>query len=339
MSAPVRIGLIGAGTFVRKAHAPSLLELGDAAEIVAVYSRSRSSAETVAASLPQPVDIYTDLDEILAAENVDAVDIVLPIPLLPEVTAKALAAGKHVISEKPIAPTVAAARALIETSRAYPAQVWMVAENWRYEDAFLTAAERIRAGAIGQPLFCDVSMQYPVPASSPYMQTDWRRSGEFPGGFLLDGGVHHVAGLRLLLGEIESVCAISATHRPDLPPADSMAVALRFASGALGTYLITYAVGSTLGDDAIHIGGTEGSLRVSRGELILRRGEEEERQEFDVRISVREELAGFLAAVQDGTPHRNAPQEALADLAVVEAMLRSAETGAQQQPVQTRESQ
>ncbi|MCY4411452.1 MAG: Gfo/Idh/MocA family oxidoreductase [Caldilineaceae bacterium] len=327
MGRPVRIALIGAGTFVRKAHAPSLLELGDAAQIVAVYSRTRASAETVADAIPYDVDIYTDIAALLANEGVEAVDIVLPIPMLPEVVSQALAAGKHVFSEKPIAQTVAEAQDLIARSRPYANQVWMVGENWRYEEAFHTAAQAIAAGRIGQPLFCDLSLQLQVQADSLHVQTTWRNSGEVLGGYLLDGGVHHIAGLRVLLGEIESVCALTAAHRAYLPPADTMSAALRFASGVVGTYLITYAVGSTLGTDAVHIGGTEGSLRVSRGELVLNRGEESERQEFNVLISVREELAAFLAAVRDGAPHRNSPQEALQDLAVVEAMLASAQAG------------
>ena len=330
MGGPLRIALIGAGAFMHKAHAPSLLELGDAAQIVAVYSRTRASAETVADSIPYPVEIYTDIETLLANESVEAVDVVLPAPMLPAVVSQALTAGKHVVSEKPIAPTVAEAQSLIARNRSFGDRVWMVGENWRYEEAFQAAAQAIRAGRIGQPLFCDLSMQLPVMADSPYLQTGWRRSGEFPGGFLLDGGVHHVAGLRVLLGEIESVCALTAAHRPDLPPADTMSVALRFSNGVIGTYLITYAVGSTLGSDAVHIGGTEGSLRVSRGDLVLQRGETCERRQFNVFISVREELAAFAAAVREGASHRNSPQEALQDLAIVEAMLKSAQTGAVQ---------
>jgi predicted dehydrogenase len=325
MGRPVRIALIGAGAFVRKAHAPSLLELGDAVEIAAVHSRTQASAETVAESIPYDVDIFTDIGMLLADESVEAVDIVLPIPMLPEVVLQALAAGKHVFSEKPIAQTVAEGQALIAACRPFGDRVWMVGENWRYEEAFQAAARALQAGRIGQPLFCDLSLQLPIKAD--YMGSTWRNSGELPGGYLLDGGVHHAAGLRVLLGEIESVCALTTAHREDLPPADTMSAALRFSSGVVGSYLITYAAGSALGTDAVHIGGSEGSLRVSRGELVIERDGESERQAFNVLISVREELAAFVAAVRDGTPHRNSPQEALQDLAVVEAMLESAQTG------------
>ena len=328
MGRPVRIALIGAGAFVRKAHAPSLLELGDAVQIAAVYSRTRRSAESVAETIPYAVDIYTDIEALLADGRIEAVDIVLPIPMLPEVVSQALAAGKHVFSEKPIAQTVAEGQALIAACRPFGDLVWMVGENWRYEEAFQAGARAVQAGRIGRPLFCDLSLQLPIKAD--YQGATWRNSGEVRGGYLLDGGVHHVAGLRVLLGEIESVCALTAAHRGELPPADTMSAALRFSNGVVGTYLITYAVGSSLGTDAVHIGGSEGSLRVSRGELVLERDGESERQTFNVLISVREELAAFIAAVRDGTPHRNSPQEALQDLAVVEAMLASARSGMEQ---------
>ena len=128
-------------------------------QITAVYSRTRRSAETVAETIPYEVDVYTDIGAVLADERIEAVDIVLPIPMLPEVVSQALAAGKHVFSEKPIAQTVGEAQTLIAASRSYGDQVWMVGENWRYEEAFQEAARAVQAGRIGQPLICDLSLQ------------------------------------------------------------------------------------------------------------------------------------------------------------------------------------
>jgi predicted dehydrogenase len=328
MTPPIRLGLIGAGTFARKAHIPSLKDLPDQLEIVAVCSRTRESAEAVAALLPHPVDLYTDAAALLARADVEAVDIVLPIPLLADAVRQALAAGKHVISEKPIAPTCAEAEALIEFYDQHTDQIWMVAENWRYEDAFGAAGEAIRAGAIGRPLFCDWSLILPVMPGAPGHRTLWRRTGDFPGGFLIDGGVHHAAGLRAVLGEIESVSALTAAHRPDLPPADTLIAALRFANGATGTYSVTYAARSGLADAALHVVGEEGSLRVSADTLTLWREESgQTAQSFPLHRSVEREFAAFAESIRSGAPHRNPPQEALNDLAVIEAMLVSAETG------------
>jgi len=321
----LRLALIGAGTFARKAHVPAYAALQERCQVVAVCSRSHESAEAVAALLPEPVEIYDHIPSLLALKGLDAVDIVLPIPLLPEVTAQALAAGVHVVSEKPLAPTVAQAEPLLKLHRQHPGQVWMVAENWRYEEAFVQAGQAIRDGAIGRPLTCDFSLQLPVPPGSPNYRTAWRRSGDFPGGFLLDGGMHHTAGLRLVLGEVERVGAVVAQQRADLPPADTLSAWLRFANGVIGSYTVTYAAGSPLCDNGLHVVGTEGSLRVTSQKLIVQRGDERSEKSFGLPFSTHRELAAFVESALTGVPHRNSPEEALADLALVEAMLAAAE--------------
>jgi len=323
----LKIALIGAGTFVRKAHAPAWAALTERCQVVAVCSRSHESAAAVAALLPEPVTIYDHIPSLLTIEKLDAVDIVLPIPLLPEVTALALASGVHVVSEKPIAPTVAQAKPLLEIHRQHPGQVWMVAENWRYEEAYARAGQAIREGAIGRPLTCDFALQLPVMPETPNYRTVWRRSGNFPGGFLLDGGVHHTAGLRLVLGEVESVGAVVAQQRDDLPPADTLAAWLRFANGVIGSYTVTYAAGSPLCDNGLHVTGTEGSLRVTGAKLVIQRGDERTEESFGLPYSTHRELAAFVESALTGAPHRNPPEEALADLALVEAMLAAAESG------------
>src|SRR5262249_11458339 len=150
-----------------------------------------------------------------------AVDVVLPILAMPDVVAKALKVGKHVISEKPIAPTVEVAQALLSLYGNYPRLTWMVAENWRYEAAFIRAAEVIERSEIGQPILCHWALHVPMrPDASKYYKTLWRRSGDFPGGLLMDGGVHHVAAMRRVIGEIAEVSATVAQIKSDLSPAD-----------------------------------------------------------------------------------------------------------------------
>lgn len=323
----LRLALIGAGSFVRKAHAPALAAMQDRVQVVAVCSRSHKSAATVAEMLPEPVEIYDHIPSLLAVETLDAVDVVLPIPMLPDVVQMALEAGKHVVSEKPIAPTSGRARELIALHQQRPNQVWMVAENYRYEQAYRAAAQAIADGAIGKPLVFDWSLQLPVDPDSPYYRTEWRRTNQYPGGFVLDGGVHHVAGLRTVLGEIVDAGGIHAAHREDLPPMDTLAAWIRCASGAVGTYTVTYAAGSPLSDNALHVVGDQGSLRVNGGRLVVHNNEGTQEQTFGRPFSVELELAAFVDAVQEGRPHRNTPEEAFRDLLVVEALLGDGVTG------------
>ena len=122
------------------------------------------------------------------------------------------------------------------------------------------------------------------------------------------------------------MAAHSALFTPDLPPADTMTATLHFASGALGAYLTCFAVGVPWAAP-LTVVGMDGSLRVDRGRVELARaGDAVETITCGVYNGVERELAAFAAAIRDGAPHRNTPQEALRDVAVIEAMLGSART-------------
>ena len=90
---PNRIALIGAGIYARDAHAPALLRLRDRFQVAAVCARSLASADALAARFGSDVDRCTDIPALLARDDIDAVDIVLPVPVQAEVVAQALAAN------------------------------------------------------------------------------------------------------------------------------------------------------------------------------------------------------------------------------------------------------
>ncbi len=328
---PIRLAIIGAGLFARDHHVPAIQALGSAFQIVAVGSRTRASAERLAKELPGEVDAYDDVPLLLARDDVEAVDLVLPIHVLPEAIEMALAAGKHVISEKPMAPDVATGRRLLATYARYPKQVWMVAEHLRYETAFVHAAEAVKRGEIGKPLVCHRIHYTAMTPANKYYHTAWRRAQVFPGGYVLDAGVHHMAELRMTMGEVVEVRALGAQMRPDLPPIDTLGVALRFESGALGTYVATYAAEAPW-PSSLHIAGERGAVSVHTRELTITSERDTRRVSFDRSDGVRGELAAFAAAIRLGTPHRDSPQETWQDLALMEAMLRAAASGQPMSP-------
>jgi predicted dehydrogenase len=353
----VRLAIIGAGIFVRDAHLPALAQLREEFELAAIYSRSLSSATALAAhwrtlARQRPADegqrppdggqrpadeaspdLTTDLAALLLRSDIDAVVIALPIPVQAEVVSQALAAGKHVISEKPIAPSRAQALSLLHLHHRHPECVWMVAENWRYEETFVVAATLIRSGAIGRPLLAHWALYSQMDARNKYYGTPWRRSGLFAGGLLLDGGVHHLAALRMLLGEVTAVSAMVQQLAPDLPPADTLTATLAFAGGAQATYLNTLAV-TTPFAAPLTIVGKDGSLRIERGRIEhADRAGSVQVVECDFYNGVYNELLAFAAAVRQGAAHRNSPLEALADLAAIEAMLAAAEDGERHAPL------
>ncbi len=323
MPDPIRLALVGAGNFARDAHVPAINALGDRFEIAAVYSRTRATAEALLPSLSGQPEIYTDLSALLKRAEIEAVDLLLPIGALPTAIDMAFAAGKHVISEKPISPDVMSGRRLIAIHRNHPGQVWMVAENYRYEPSFRRAGELVRGGSIGRVMVAQWSLYLPTRPGNKYYGTDWRRNNSFPGGFLLDGGVHHVAGLRQVLGEIASVSAEVKQMMDDLPPADTLSAAISFASGVIGNYTVTYTAGAPFPTYLTVIGET-GVVRATSHSVILNDGQPED---FSARKSVNDELAAFADAIRSGQPQVNTALEALKDVAVVEAMLKSGESG------------
>ena len=331
---PLRLALIGAGTFARDAYLPSLTPHRDQIQVAAVYSRTLARAAALAEQIDYPVDCTGDLDALLARPDIEAVAVLLPIAAMPQTVVAALAAGKHVLSEKPIAPDLATGRSLLahytRTQQTHhPALVWMVGENWRYEEAFLRAADLVHRGVIGDPLTCTWAIYTPITEQNKYYHSAWRRDSSFPGGFALDTGVHHMAVLRLIFGERAQGSALAPHGRPDLPPLDTPAATPPLRHGTLGTYIASYAAGAPW-PPQLHIVGTRGSLRVQRKAIELTLDGSTEQIACSGFDGVEKELLAFARAIRRGEAHYNPPQQALQDLAVMEAILAAA---AQGQPI------
>jgi predicted dehydrogenase len=329
MSNPVRLALIGSGLWAQDAITPNLLELDDEFEVVTIYSRTLENAAALAEKYPYSIETSDDLETTLQRDDIEAVNILLPIHLLPATVEKALQAGKHVLSEKPVAPTVEEGRLLLELYRDYTNQVWMVGEQWWFEDALVKAANFIQEGEIGDLILGQWAVFNSFDKGNKYFETQWRQNPQFPGGMLLDGGVHRVAAFRMLMGEIVEVNA-TVKQVGEVPPADTMSASFVFENGALGSFSATYAAGAWF-QQPITMTGTEGTLRVERQLLeTIKKGETQSHPVL-AHQGVKRELQAFAAAIHQNKPFLNTPESALQDVAVVEAILESSQT---QQPVQ-----
>ena len=172
------------------AHLPAVAALeSGVAELKAVYSRSEKSAADLAGfakellQLPAVPSVYHDadphanLDALLARTDIAAVVIALPITLQPTIVRKALAAGKHVLSEKPVAPDVAGGITLINdynTKYKSKGLIWRVAENYEVEPAYQAAAKVIKDGKIGKVAFFNARVVNYIEKSNKYYNTPWR---------------------------------------------------------------------------------------------------------------------------------------------------------------------
>ncbi len=326
---PVRLGIIGTGIAAFDLHWPALKKLPHQFQIVAVANRTSEKAQKFAA-LAGVKKIYTDYHALLNDPEVEAVSILLPIHLNDVVTREALKAGKHVLLEKPLAAQLEVAREMLTWPAKYSRLKMMVAENYRYGKWFLRLKERLETGEIGRvyALRWDLFVHV-LPETSKYARTEWRIHHQYPGGFILDGGVHNAAVLRLLAGEVSSVFAFAQTVNSAIGALDTLSALLRFDSGIQGQLNLFY---SSVGfsKNEITVWGSTGSLRLLVGEgLLQRRGTEGESDEERITDDggYQAEYEDFYAAIREGKPVRSSFKEAYRDMAVILKALESAEKG------------
>jgi predicted dehydrogenase/FAD/FMN-containing dehydrogenase len=337
MPAPVRVVLVGCGWFACVAHIPALKRLEGDGRIKLVGLCSRSEASTKRASglyARQDLKHYRSLEDVAADPDVDLVDLTLPIEIMPDAIKLFLSAGKHVISEKPGAPSVAAGIELMEHhARLERPVVWAVAENWRFKKTTQMVETIVATGVLGEIRFADftyLSFQKPD-------NLGWRKSPGYAGGYILDHGVHFIALLRKIAGEIEEVSASVSQRVAYLPPADSATAILSFASGAEGAYRLTFAAPYTAGDQGLRLTGSSGTLlagfnrfspRDFRHNWIRVQTKGGRRlipvmDDLFVPGGVYETLSHCIDAVQHGAALVSSPAQALRDIAVAEAMVES----------------
>ncbi|KIW86052.1 hypothetical protein Z517_01446 [Fonsecaea pedrosoi CBS 271.37] len=327
----IGVAILGGGIFAREEHKPAV-EASKDLTLKAVYSRSLKSAKTLEVD-ESKVDLYSDdsgvgksLEDLLARSDIQAVIIALPIKNQPDYIRKALLAGKHVLSEKPVAENVKDAAELIKWyhSEIEPKKVtWGVAENIRYTNSFIRAAEVVKTK--GRQLTFRCRLQTLVEGGK-YFETAWRKSPTHQGGFLLDGGVHFTAGLRLMMGKgnpLVSLSAHSAQLQEHLPPVDTVEATAKSKKGAVGTISISF--GTTHKGSEWAVGCEKGPVSLS-GNKVTYDDKTEEVQ--DEKTGVPGEVRAWGEALAAGKVNESqSPEEALADLELIEAMLRSGEQG------------
>ncbi|MBN4064342.1 Gfo/Idh/MocA family oxidoreductase [Dehalococcoides mccartyi] len=227
-----KIALVGCGGMGRR-HAHGYIELRkyfDTVEMVAVCDLHHEVAATVAGEIGEATgstpDIYTDFDEMLSNADLDGVAIVTSTPMHHRFAIKAMEAGLHVITEKPMGLTLKACRQMREASQK-TGKVVAVAENYRRDPMNRMTKALIDAGAIGKPYF---ALDIGVGSSNGAVMhsTVWRAKKEQAGGSPLDAGVHNADMLLYLLGGADTVFAETSINEPQrtLKPMNEVAPVL-----------------------------------------------------------------------------------------------------------------
>ncbi|MBX8607439.1 Gfo/Idh/MocA family oxidoreductase [Pseudomonas cichorii] len=281
LTAPLGIGLIGTG-FMGRAHALAFRNVSAAFELpVPVHLAALADADSARAEQCAQAwgfeRSHSDWQQLIDDPQVQVVAITTPNHLHFSMAMAAIAAGKAVYCEKPLAVSLAQADEMRRSAEA-AGVVTQVGYNYQHNPIIDLAKEMIEAGELGEIISFqgEFSEDFMGDPASPW---SWRCEAAHAGGALADLGSHLLAMARYLLGDIEAVCADSSTvhrQRPathgsnELRPIavdDQTHALLRFASGARGTFSSSWLKHGYKNHLSFEISGTLGTLAFDQERL------------------------------------------------------------------------
>lgn len=335
MTEQLRFGLIGCGR-VAPRHVESISSLPGAV-LAAVADINESRAARFATQYQ--ADAYSDYHQLLARTDIDVVNICTPSGLHAPMVLDALAAGKHVLVEKPIALSMADADLMIAAARSADRKLGVVLQN-RYNPPMQDLRRLVDTGVLGRLLLGNATVRWY--RTQEYYEDGWHGTWAMDGGALMNQSIHHIDALQWLMGAPESVFAHTATLAHHMEAEDVGVAVIRFRNGALGSVegsTVTYPENL---EGSVAIFGTHGSAKVG-GTALNRKvlwkvsGEIEHERELLTRDQVdppsvygtshQAVIADMIAAIrEEREPKTNGP-EACKSLALVLAMYESARTG------------
>ncbi|KAD5508747.1 hypothetical protein E3N88_16450 [Mikania micrantha] len=337
---PPQIAIIGAGIFVKSQYLPRLAEISELFVLKAIWSRSEKSsieaADIARKVFPNVECKWGDdgLEEIISDPDIVGVIVALAAQSQVDMSLKLLKAGKHVLQAiTEIETALSCYNSLYNNPSAK--KIWAVAENYRFEPAFVESRKLM--SEIGDMMSVQVIIEGSMNSSNPYFSSSWRRN--FTGGFILDMGVHYIAGLRMLVGcEVASVSAMTSHVDTTLPPPDTISSLFQLENGCSGVFVML--VSSKSPKIVWRVVGLSGTVQVERGNKDGRHGyvvtlftaNKETQSTFYPFSGVTEELKAFLSDISRASLQKGNKIEAEArcsyvegaqDVAVLDAMLES----------------
>lgn len=318
---PIRIGILGAARIAPAAMIrPARGVAGVSVTAVAARDRERAQSFADQHGIPR---VLADYRAMVEDPDLDALYIPLPNGLHGHWTMAALAAGKHVLCEKPFTANAEEAARVRSAAAGHPELVVMEAFHYRYHPLFARVRQLLDEGAIGTIEHVDTRLCFPL-----FGRKDIRWQLGLAGGALMDAGCYTVHMLRHLAGAEPEVT--DAKMRLFSPGVDRfMQARYRFADGVTGRTTC-----SMLSAQVLRLGftvrGTGGSLHVFNPVMpnmlhrITVRGRNGRRVEHVVRRPTYDfQLEAFAEAVLGGAKPVTGPDDSVANMAVIDAVYRA----------------
>lgn len=300
----IKLGIIGCGIAATDLHWPFLQKLTDKFKITLVCNHTEPKAKRF--SEMTGADYVLDYQELLASDKVEAVLILLPIEHNYTVTKAALKAGKHVIVEKPLAVNMEEAAAMVQLPEQYPDLKMMVAENHVYRQVYQYALEQLQSGVIGEAYSAFWDIFYAIAPDDKFAATSWRKNHKYQGGFITDGGIHHVSNVRQFFGNISIESSFTKTINPKLGEIDTLSFMFKSENKSVDGVMNIFFSPRDYDAERILILGRKGSIIIEDGETVSVKSEgkiiAEKHFEKADDIGYREEMEDFHHAITSNSP-------------------------------------
>ena len=336
MTGRLRVAIVGAGYFSQFQY--EAWQRCPEVEIVGLAERDPGRGEAMAERFGVP-DVHASIQALLEETRPDLVDIITPPETHEAMIAAATARSVPMVCQKPLAPSLAEARAVVEMAEAAGVPL-IVHENFRFQPWYRHAKALLEAGRLGSPHGISFRLR-PGDGQGPEAYLDRQPYFQKMERFLIhETGIHFIDTFRYLLGEVTAVTARLRRLNPAIAGEDAGQVVFEFESGATGLF-----DGNRLNDHEaencrltmgeMHLEGSGGVLRLDGdGGLWLKpHGAPERPEPYDweergfAGDSVYLLIRHILGHLIDGAPLVNSGRDYLRNVEIEEAIYRSSETG------------
>jgi UDP-N-acetyl-2-amino-2-deoxyglucuronate dehydrogenase len=251
-----RIALVGCGR-ISKTHFEAIRNV-EGLRFTAVCDEDEDRARAVGEE--QGVPWFTDYARMLEKAEADIVAVCTPSGLHSAHGVAAARAGKHVITEKPMAITLEQADALVQATDTAGVRLFVVKQN-RLNPTIQLLKRAIDKGRFGRIYLANTTVRWNRPQEY-YDAAPWRGTWEFDGGAFMNQASHYVDLIQWLVGPVESVVAKTATQARRIEAEDSGVAVLRFRSGAIGVIEVNVLTYPRNWEGSITVIGERGSAKI-----------------------------------------------------------------------------
>jgi UDP-N-acetyl-2-amino-2-deoxyglucuronate dehydrogenase len=253
----VRFALVGCGRIATN-HFGAIEKHADSAQLVAVCDVDRKALD--AAVTRTKARGFDRLDKLLAESDADIVVLSTPSGLHPDQTIEVAQAGRHVMTEKPMATRWQDGKRMVAACDAAGVRLFVVKQNRRNATLQLLK-QAVDQDRFGKIYMVSINVFWSRPQSY-YDGAAWRGTWEFDGGAFMNQASHYIDLLDWLIGPVESVQAYTGTLARDIEVEDTGVMSVRWRSGALGSVSVTMLTYPKNLEGSITIIGEKGTVRV-----------------------------------------------------------------------------